>query len=137
MANWYGLGRTNYVRVRDRAALDSWIEQIGVSVEIFEKGDLIALSGYESDDGDLPSWYEDEDGEEHDDFLGEFVADHLHPEDVLVYMSCGAEKARYASGHASAYMVGKPIVFINLDDIYGIAAKAFEVPAGSITQATY
>ena len=142
MANYYGLGRTNYVRVRDRQIFETWLESLSVDVDVYEhKGNggeiLIALSGYRSDDGCLPSWYETEAGEEREDFLQDFVDDHLHPDDVLIYQTAGAEKARYASGGASAFMVGKEPISLHIGEIYDRAAKAFGVDVATITEATY
>jgi hypothetical protein len=74
----------------------------------------------------------------------EHVMPFIKEGEVLVVMQSGAEKHRYVTGCAEAYVrKGKRVrsVFVTLDDIYEKAAKKFKLPfrptAESINRAEY
>ncbi len=139
MSSWVGIGRTNYVRVKDLVAVETWIEQNDIGVEILKGSGAnrgkIALTG-EDYDADIPDTFDDDQGDEQD-LLAHFVGQFLDPEDVLIYQSVGAENARYVSGYAAAYKKGAEPIYLSLDDIYDMAAEAFDVLTSEITQAVY
>lgn len=134
MANWYGLGRTNYFKVKDREAFDQMLETYGLEPIVLTEDERgIVLSGWGfTDDGDLPSWVEHPaSGEEIEfwDLIFPFVAQ----DSVLIYMTAGSEKARYATGSAFAYCNGE-MEQITLDEIYSMAEERFGITP---TQAAY
>lgn len=138
MSSSYGLERTNYVRITSLNDLKKWIDKINVDVDIYEKSDgRIALSGYTSDDGCLPSWYEDEHGTEHDYFLGDFAEKFLVNGEILVVMGVSSEKARYCSGFALAIDNNGSSVSVNLNEIYERAAEHFGVNRVTLQDAEY
>jgi hypothetical protein len=128
MANWYGLGRTNYFHVKDRAAFDNEIKLYGLEDIVIEgKNGSVALSGYGyTDDGDLPSLVENPDNDTEIEFW-DFIRPHLADNEVLIYMAAGNEKARYASGYALAMKSEGDMVSISIDDIYILAEREFGV----------
>ena len=140
MANWSGASRSNYVRVADieglKKSLANW------EIEIVAKGDKIAMFP-QTEDGSWPSWRcaEDEDGPHEVEFdFGTDVMPYVAEGEVLVVMTSGAEKLRYITGNASAYVRRGDkveVVSIGLYDIYAKAATTFGVDQHHITAAEY
>lgn len=147
MANYYGVGRTNYFRVKD---LDAFIEELkpirGLNLQVREdlrvKDDPCPETGKPwvmlmDDNPDGGGWcpYYDQDGDEadYDVDLEEVIANHLIDGDVAIIMETGHEKYRYLIGWASAVNSKGESVRINLDDIY----KAAETLGSIITRAQY
>lgn len=126
MADWTGMARTNYFRVKDDRAFDKLLEEFGAEHQ--RRGDQYVLLdqgvGWFSSlrvttdpvTGDVT---EDEDAD-----LLEAVAEHLLEGEILVYMQAGHEESRYASGLALA-TDGKKWLKIELADIYAKAKEVF------------
>lgn len=133
MANWYGASRTNYFRVKDPEAFKTEMERLGVNVwPHHKKPILFALGAGDADDGNWPRC----DSDETDEDIGfiELVAQHLADKEVAVFVTAGAEKLHYVTGHAIAVNnTGKHVV-VNIDSIYDMAKIAFGV---SPTRAEY
>jgi hypothetical protein len=134
-----GFGRTNYVRISDRAALDALAQLCTDAFEALTRtqDDRVAFSVYDvTDDGTIPNWLDDSEGVEHEDVLAE-IALMMDDGEVLIQQSCGSDKARSLWGASEAYDNSGGYILLRLDDIYGIAAKHFDVPRESIGTATY
>lgn len=145
MPNYYGNGRSNYVRLKDENDLDKVKEiasyyELSVSPCDTNPGEFCFLGT--SDDGDINGYhYGDEDDEtEHQNMisLGVITADatpgenelipfeevmckYLHPEDVFIWIHAGNEKLRYITGSAFAFNAEGKSVCVNLTDIYELA----------------
>lgn len=151
MANWYGAARSNYVKVADMPGLQAALEPWPVSIRP-EAGnpDLVCFLSEEQDSGGWPSFAtvevqdpafpEDSDClvEDEIEFDPEVqILPFLEPGQVLIMMEAGHEKLRYITGSAVAYCQGKPLVALNLNDIYVMAHEAFGVPRNQITEVSY
>jgi hypothetical protein len=136
MANWCGMSRSNYFRVKDEAAFRTWAEAIELAVLCDNQGRVGFYSN--TDDGGLPSFRhtDDEEGSEEVDLVAE-LAKHLIDGEIAVFMTIGHEKARYMSGSAVALNSEATHVSIDLSDIYERAAATFGAKAGSISEASY
>ncbi len=169
MANWYGSARTNYVRLAPGVTLESLknhIDLIGANMEVVEQDGRVAfMPDRSSDDGDFESWLRPDIPDAETDPEGvaklsaalkvdvaelemdEFEFDwenHIMPfvqeGDVLVVQVVGAEKLRYLSGYAEAFIRrGENVdrVSLSLHGIYALAAKTFGISEESITEASY
>lgn len=130
MSNWIGLDRTNYFRVKNVDAFKAFIAKFD-DVKLLEKAP--DLFGLHAEDGEgWPSYEIDTDELMTPDFVTQ-VAGHVADDDVVVFVSAGSEKARYASGSATAFHKGRS-VSISIDDIYDKAKQAFGIKP---TEATY
>lgn len=107
MANFYGMFRTNYFKVKDLEAFKARLEEIREEhpdIEVWEEKTrdgqtLVGFGGYCSFPDAL---YNEEDGEYVDlDLMGE-IAEHLEDNWVAVMTHCGNEKLRYLSAGAEA-----------------------------------
>lgn len=138
MANYYGVARSNYFKVRDAAGFKSWVAEFG-GVEVKEEGEHVMLLSGDYDSG---GWSivenTDDDMEIIDvvDFATRMSA-HLQPGQVAVFMEIGHEKLRYLVGYAVAVDSHGRTVVVGLDDIYKKAAEEFGVPLSDITSAEY
>jgi hypothetical protein len=134
MANWGGMSRSNYFRVKDEAAFRAWAEDLELVVVADAQGRLGFYSN--ADDGGFPSWRYKEDQEEEQavDLVAE-LGEHLEDTEVAVLMSAGHEKARYVSGYAVALNSEGKHVSFSLFDIYEKAAEIFRVDVSSISAA--
>ena len=128
MANYYGVGRSNYFKVKDATAFMKLVEQF--DCEVINKGDTFALLS-NAEDGSFMS-YPDDDGQI---FIGDLIHKHLQDGEVAVFMSCGHEKLRYIGGDAFAVHSSGKTVQLNLRDIYAKAKEAFSV--SDVTTAEY
>lgn len=118
MANFYGSGRSNYVKVKDKAHFETLCEEFGLTF-IEDKGGVGFYSNNE--DGGFNSYFEDEKGEEYErNPLKEF-SECLKKDEVLVYMCVGSEKMRYLSGFATAINSDGDEIDMNIDRIYNEA----------------
>ena len=119
MANWYGTSRTNYFKVKDREAFNTWVSTLGGDLYVFEgEAGRVGL-GANTADGSWPtSCFDDETNDYVDiDFVFE-LAEHLVENEVAIIMVSGAEKLRYITGYAVAIRSDGRELQINLDDIY-------------------
>jgi hypothetical protein len=127
MANWYGTSRSNYVHLKP--------ETIPILSELFDMELHQRQDGMYciiSDGDDVPQiiFWNDEDDEDRAALLEELGApvtdcnllDVIHLcliDDVFVWVSSGAEKARYVTGFATAISPeGEILRHIDLNDIY-------------------
>ena len=151
-------------------ALQEHLELIGADLEMWEKeiegGLHVGFGAGDSDNGGFPCWLspnipdreadpegfarlakalqvpeDDLEGTDEAEFSWEqhimpFVAEG----EVLVAQEIGAEKLRYLTGHATAFIRrGETIqkVGVSISDIYEEAAETFGVDATKIIEATY
>jgi len=144
MANYYGVGRTNYFAVK--SAEDFTAEMANYPVEVITREqDGVTLYGLLDADSDGGGWnwsyvaeLEDEDGEPIETDLeidwAEVFARHLADGWVAILMETGAEKYRYVSGYALAVNSKGESHEINLSrDIAKLALTLGE----NVTDASY
>lgn len=138
MGQWLGVARSNYVKVKDLAALKAAVENIDITIETDEEG-RVAFFGADQDTGGWPMIeIEREDGAELVPFYpAGIICPHMQEGEVLVCMEVGFGRQRYVTGYASAYDHTGRVTYINLQDIYRKAAEAFEVNMANITAAEY
>lgn len=136
MANYYGSSRTNYFRVDPAKAdaFDAWCKEYKIQ-RVARDGRVALFPGDYTDDDTFPSYdpdLEEKEGDGNFNFA-EALSAFLAPGSVAVIREVGAEKLRYLHGHAVAVDHTGKLAYVNLDDIYGIAATEF--PAAEITRA--
>jgi hypothetical protein len=123
VANWYGVGRSNYFRVKDRAEFDRAMD--GLEVEVHE---------HHSDPGLLCVFGNDEYGAFPSNLIGPsdedvevdvplLIGQHLAEGSVAIFQEVGNEKRRYVTGWAVAVNSKGETANISLDDIYDAARK--------------
>ncbi len=139
MANWYGIARTNYVKVKDVDALTKFLD--GFSVEIHKHptmpGYVMFSPGEMSDYGGFSYQAYDEDDNEIEFDWANDIASHLCEGQILIVHEVGWEKLRYLTGHAIAVTWDGRETFLNIDDIYEKAREVFNLPSHPIATATY
>ena len=136
MANWSGTSRSNYVKFKNPATAVSTLEQV-FEIEVHEKGGLFAFLA-DTFDGNTPDYHIGTDADvdhlfdvgiagsidfENDTHVSLLDIIHLflepEPDNVFVWITAGAEKARYITGHAIAIdHTGTILDRVSLDDIY-------------------
>lgn len=143
MADFHGSARSNYFRVKDEAGFRQWVATRGL--EVWEKGSVgqeprfFAIApARDSDNGMFPEWdYDEAEDEWHEvDFAAE-VADHLAEGSVAILMMVGSEKLRYLRGCAWAIRAGGGVLRMDLDEIYGLVEKEWNVPREEVTPCSY
>lgn len=117
MANWYGMSRSNYFRVKDEAAFRTEMEKYDVEV-IADKDGLFGLLG--DDEGYWPSCVTET--EEDFDFIDK-VAPHLADGEIAVFVTVGHEKSRYGTGYAVAFNNKGEAEDLDLSLIYAFAEQ--------------
>ncbi|MTD47202.1 hypothetical protein GKE82_23655 [Conexibacter sp. W3-3-2] len=136
MANYYGIARTNYVRVTDADALTRALEPFDVKlVRRPDAPDTVAILD-DSDGGGWPSVaYDsfDENDEELEFDLVALVAPFLLDGEVMVAMESGHEKHRYVSGWALAFNNRGETKSVSLEDVYALASEL----GSTVTRASY
>lgn len=115
MANYSSSSRSNYFRVKDRAAFDAWAAKR--DLEVFPEQD--GLLGFGDNTGEGFQSFDPETDEEVD-ILTELSA-HLADGSVAIIMSAGSENLRYVSGFAEAINSKGERKLITLDQIYELA----------------
>lgn len=139
MANYYGAGRTNAFRVKNVAALKGALEDADVEVVEEGPGTAVVLLVNDPDGGGY--WGTalfDDDGEFVDElFVPDMIAEHLEDGEVAVFVHAGAEKLRYITGYSIAVHSSGQQVRVELDDIYALAARSFDVEPSQISEAVY
>lgn len=125
MADWYGTSRTNYVRVDvSDEKLAEIMGEWGIAQIRDIDGRYMFYPEY-SGDGDWP-YYNDEGDKEFS--FEESIMPYVSEGEVLVVMTVGAEKLRYITGTAMAYVRrGEEVqsAIIRLNDIYDVAKNKF------------
>jgi sugar phosphate isomerase/epimerase len=136
MANYEGIGRSNYVRVTDEAAFRAAAERLNCEVLTDREGRFGIAD--DNDDGSGFLFLNFSDDEEQPEVYDpvEELAPLLAEGEVMVLMEAGHEKHRYASGWARAFDRSGESVAVNLYDIYKLAEQKFP-GAAAITEATY
>jgi hypothetical protein len=125
MANYYATTRSNYFRVNDATAFETWCKTR--SLDFWTKhydgvGGRYAISADTGDSGGWPHY----DSEQDDDFdLTAELAKHLDPRDIAVLIEVGSEKLRYLTGIATAVDHSGRTICVALDEIYDRAIDAF------------
>ena len=157
MANFYGSGRSNYVRVKDLELFSRVASTVFCAEVVGEnpddtvaESDRIALLA-NSEIGHLEEWFNPDDpnildlfkdypelenyreDEERIDSI-RFIADSLQDGEVFVYTSAGNEKLRYVSGESWAVNSKGALLFVSINDIY---RKVKEVWGTEPTRAEY
>ena len=131
MADWQGMCRSNYFRVKDVEAFKQMLERFPAT--LIEKDGRVGFITAE-DHGAIPF----EEG--HEDLFGtpitDLIAEHLAENEVCIVMEAGCEKARYISGLAEAIAWTGERVSISLNNIYDLAQDEFGGDA-QITGAEY
>lgn len=128
MADWSGTSRSNYVKFTNPATAVTQLEQLFPDARIHEKDGLFCILS-EHFHGDTPAADLDCDNRaffvdnDLDDYVSLLDVIHLflapEPDNVFVWVTAGAEKLRYISGHAIAIdHTGTILDRVSLDDIY-------------------
>lgn len=132
MANWHGTSRTNYVFVDDIDLLKEALAPFDITIDQDERG--VMFSSRESDNGEFPSCtYIQRDGEEDEEIFfswKEHVMPYVKEGEVLIAMEVGAEKYRFVTGYAEAYVrKGEDVqsIDIDLNQIYAMASEKFGI----------
>lgn len=138
MANWYGAARSNYVTISDMEGLKAAISPFELEIAESSHGsyDPVKFCLLAGEEG-WPIWSPD--GGIEFDFKTHVMPFVIEGE-VLVIMEAGAEKKRYVTGYAGAYVRHGDTVratFLSLNDIYAQAATAFGIGQDKITFAEY
>lgn len=140
MANYTGAQRSNYVRFREDQvqAVDHYLRDFGIEMhESLAHPGCYCLTPYEySEDGCFVTYAFDEHGQDIELELA-WVAQQMEEGQILVVEQVGHEKLRYLSGTADAWNWKGEWVGISIGEIYKRAAEKFDVPEGSISQASY
>ncbi len=123
MANYYGNGRSNYVKVKDKENFKEMCSLYGLLY--WENGDLVGCGA--NDDGGEPNTelYDRETGNatELPDFISQAVPELLEEGQVFIWMHNGAEKLRYLVGYTIAVNSKGEYQKIDLGDIYDKAKE--------------
>jgi len=122
MAYWQGTGRSNVFKVKD---LDKFFEDMGsLDIELHvvdEETNEVKI--FSSGDGNFPANYFDDDlGDYVDVDIQDIIQKHLTDDSCCVLIEVGNENFRYLTGWSCA-ITSKQMEFINLDQIYQVAAK--------------
>ncbi|HEY4062283.1 MAG TPA: hypothetical protein VGM30_10305 [Puia sp.] len=152
MSNYYGKGRSNYIRVIDKEKAKLFARIYGVA--IVEKENYVCFLA-NGEDGDVNSVFTPETEEEvaileiimreegtapvimdeEQELPGfpETIASILQPGQVFIWIHVGNEKSRYINGYSLAINSKFEKVSISLDSIY----KQAEHLGSEITEAQY
>jgi hypothetical protein len=136
MANYYATARSNYFRIKDKAAFMDWC--VTRHLDWWEKASepgLYALSPYSESGWPTYDYNEENDDETEVDLAAE-LATHLAPSEVAVLMEVGNEKLRYVTGYAVAVNAQGKTVRVHLDDIYDRAAQLM-LDGATLTEVAY
>jgi len=132
MANYYGAGRSNYFRVKNPIFFVDMCNRVDIEYE--QKNDKFVIFGDE-DHGDIPSSYYDDEENEYEFDIVDFLAYQLHEDDVFIFMHSGAEGKSYIGGTAFWVNANGETGNIDLSNIYDMAEQAN--PSKTITKAQY
>ena len=139
MSNWYGIARTNYVKVKDVGALAKVLDPF--CIEIHEHPTMpsyvMLTPDSMSDYGGFNHSAYDENGDDIEFSWADDVAPHLCEGQILVMHEVGWEKLRYLTGIALAVTWDGRETFLDLNDIYEKAREVFNLPSHPIARATY
>ena len=135
MANYNEQTRSNYFRVKDKAAFRAFLDRFDSSVKLIE--DDHGRVGFLAEEGIPSSYMPDEPGHDGDDvdFVSELAA-HLADHEVMIVVGTGFEKMRYLVGYAIAINNRKERRELDLNGIYKLAEQLTKRPK-RITRAEY
>lgn len=139
MANWYGIARTNYVKVKDVDALTKFLDDSSIEIHVHPMmPDYVMFSPDSmSDYGGFEYQTYDEDNNEVEFTWADDIAPHLCEGQILVVHQVGWEKLRYLTGFAIAVAWDGRMTDLSINDIYEKAREVFELPSHPIATATY
>lgn len=112
MANYIGMGRTNYFKVRDAKLFDKFCENYNLR-KIINEQDLV---GFLVDEGEPEAF--DENGEEREDWV-KVLQPILEEGQVCVFKHIGWEKWKYLVGYAIAFNSKEILKIIDISDADG------------------
>ena len=127
MANYYATARSNYFKVKDPSAFETWAEARNLEVLFGPEGTRGVAS---NEDYGWPC----QDDDCNDVNIIEELPTYLTDGEVAVLMQSGAEKLRYVDGFAWALHSNGESERISLWDIYEVAEKRWGIVP---TQAAY
>lgn len=139
MANWSGIARTNYVKVKDVDALTKFLDDFSVKIHKHPTmPSYVMFSPCEmSDYGGFEYQAYDEDDNEVEFSWANDIAPHLCEGQILIVHEVGWEKLRYLTGHATAVTWDGRETWLSIDDIYEKARTELGLPGHPIVTATY
>lgn len=124
MANWCGVGRSNYFKVRDNEAFADFMEQTLTSMtaqyDVEKESWWIRLT----DENGFDWNSSDEDGGI--DHISEF-ASHLQENEIAIFIEIGAEKLRYLTGFALGIAWNGELTQLNLNEIYELVFDKYGI----------
>lgn len=137
MANFYGIGRTNYFEVKNPEEFLNELSELPCEI-ITKTVDGKTLYGImdSNDAGGGLEWqkYDEDSGDYKEIEWLEIFSRHLADESVAVLMETGSEKHRYMVGYAVAVNNKNERVHVSLDDIYELALSEL---GSKVTPAVY
>lgn len=139
MANWYGAARSNKFTVVDMDGFKTALAPFG-DIEISECDGKVCLLVIGGDYGGWPLVVFDDQDEEIEFDPTVHIMPYVKEGEVVVLMEAGAEKLRYITGNAQAYVrIGDKVKteYLDLNHIYHNAADKFGIAVESIDVAEY
>jgi hypothetical protein len=118
MANYYGVGRTNFFQVKDPNAFEAEMKKYGLRVKL---DDDFAMLISENEGGFEWSYQDDETDLDID--YSDVFRRHLVDGAVAVIMEVGNEKLNYLGGYAVAYNNKGESREVSISDIFTLAKE--------------
>ena len=125
MSNYYGNGRSNYIKVSDIEKFKALCDERSLVCKLNEEtGEVACFASNDNESGEIPSIVYDDDGNnvELPNFFKE-VSKLLVDDYVFIWRHIGNEKLRYFCGYSVAINSKGKRINISLDDIYEKAEK--------------
>lgn len=139
MANYYGVGRSNYFRVKDAAALTAALGDYEYEVIAGRDPNVVTVLACNESGGwtaykcgDAASGEDDEEVD-----IIDLIVPYLATGEVAVFETVGNENLRYLSGRSIAVNSSGKRVAVDLEDIFEVAAAEFGVDKDGIAAAIY
>ena len=128
--DWSGTARSNYVRIKDLAALKRALKPFPVRIEKGKEGNNGKFAIFScSRDGGWPIIFDKKQEQPLEFDPAVLVMPHVKKGEIFIVMEAGHEDRRYISGVAAAYIRhGRKVrhVKISLSDIYRKALEKFK-----------
>jgi hypothetical protein len=125
MANYYGISRSNYFRVKDVEAFKTLCARW--SLEMIDRDGLVGFLDANGGGFNPDYYYDEETGDEVNGNLFADLAELLQENEVAVVIESGHEKHRYLIGKAIAIHSDGRQIYVSVDDIYQKALAEFGV----------
>lgn len=123
MADYRATARSNYFKVKDEEAFETFCGKIGVEM-ITKDGRVGFICSLDPDCGAPPSSMYSEDVGDHIEIdLCEAISQHLVEGEVAIIVEAGHEKFNYVSGSAIAVNSKGKVCFVDINEIYDLAVK--------------